>query len=332
MQRRKFVFGWPLLAWSAAALAPAAWAQPRAVPRIGVLLYTAMPPSGQPHALLEAFRQGLRDLGYVEGQTLQLELRWADSSDQRASELAKELVGLNVAVIVSAGGPATLAAMRASTSVPVVMAAVGDPVGSGIVASLARPGGNVTGLSLFDSALDGKRIDLLKAAVPGISRIAMLWSPNDPGMALAFSRVERASQELRLELQSLTVRGPGELDGAAQAAGAGRAQAVLVTAQPFTIRHQAQILETVQRLKLPAMYTDRRFVDAGGLMSYGPNLPDMYYRAASYVDRILKGAKPADLPVQQPTKFELVINLGAARALGLTIAESLLLRADEVIR
>jgi ABC-type uncharacterized transport system substrate-binding protein len=315
-----------------AVLAPllAAQAQP-AQPRIGVLLYTAEPAAGQSNALLEAFRAGLRERGWIEGQNLTVEYRWAGGRDQRAAELAAELVRLNVATIVSTGTPATQAARAATSTIPVVMIAVGDPVGSGIVASLARPGGNVTGMSLLDAELDGKRIDLLKEAVPGLSRIAMLWSPDDPGMALAYSRVETASHALRLALQSLTLHDPGDFPGALRAAGAGRAEALMVTAQPFTIRHQAQILELVAKMRLPAMYTDRRFVDAGGLMSYGPSLAGVYHRAATHVDRILKGAKPADLPVEQPTTFELVINLKAARALGLTIPPALLARAEQVI-
>jgi len=306
-------------------------AQSGKVPRIGVLLYPAAPTPGQSNPFLEAFRGGLRDLGYVEGGNVIVEYRWAGGSTQRAAELAAELVRLNVAVIVSTGTPATQVARAATTTIPIVMTAVGDPVGGGIVASLARPGGNVTGLSLLDTDLDGKRIELLKEAVPGLTRIAMLWSPNDPGMTLAFGRVEVASQTLRLALQSLAVRDPGEFPQAVQAAGTGRAEALIVTAQPFTIRHQTQILNVATRLRLPAMYTDRRFVDAGGLMAYGPSLVDVYRRAATYVDRILKGAKPADLPVEQPTKFEFVVNLRTAKALGLVIPPALMARADQVI-
>jgi putative ABC transport system substrate-binding protein len=306
-------------------------AQSGKVPRIGVLLYAAAPTPGQSNPFLDAFLGGLRDLGYVEGRNVILEHRWAGGSNQRAAELSAELVRLNVAVIMSTGTPATQVARAATTTIPIVMTAVGDPVGSGIVASLARPGGNVTGLSLLDTDLDGKRIELLKEAVPGLSRIAMLWSPNDPGMTLAFSRVEVASQTLRLALQSLAVRDPGQFPEALQAAGTGRAEALIVTAQPFTIRHQTQILNVATKLRLPAMYTDRRFVDAGGLMAYGPSLADVYRRAATYVDRILKGAKPADLPVEQPTKFEFVVNLRTAKDLGLVIPPALMARADQVI-
>ena len=301
------------------------------VPKVGVLMYAAEPRPGQSSQLLEAFRGGLRELGYVEGRNVILEYRWAGGSNQRAAELAAELVRLDVAVIMSAGTPATQVAKAATATIPIVMTAVGDPIGSGIVASLARPGGNVTGLSLLDTELDGKRIELLKEAVPGLTRIAMLWSPNDPGMTLAFGRVEVASHTLRLALQSLAVRDPAEVPGTLQAAETGRAQALIVTAQPFTIRHQAEILNAVTKLRLPAMYTDRRFVDAGGLMAYGPSLVDIYRRAATYVDRILKGAKPTDLPVEQPTKLEFVVNLRTARALGLAIPPALIARADQVI-
>jgi len=296
-----------------------------------VLLYAAEPKPGQSSPLLEAFRGGLRELGYREGRNVVVEYRWAGGSNQRAAELAAELVRLDVAVMVSTGTPATQAARAASATIPIVMTAVGDPVGSGLVASLARPGGNVTGLSLLDTDLDGKRIELLKEAVPGLTRIAMLWSPSDAGMALAFGRVEVASRNLRLALQSLGLRDPAEIPGTLQAAETGRAQALIVTAQPFTIRHQAEILNVATKLRLPAMYTDRRFVDAGGLMAYGPSLVDVYRRAATYVDRILKGAKPADLPVEQPTKFELVVNLRTARALGLAMPSALIARADELI-
>ena len=306
-------------------------AQSGKVPRIGVLLYTAEPKLGQSSQVLEAFRAGLRDLGYVEGRNIFLEYRWSGGSNQGAAERAAELVRSDVAVIVSAGTPATLAAKAATATIPIVMTAVGDPIGSGIVATLARPGGNVTGLSLLDTELDSKRIELLKEAVPGLTRIAMLWSPNDPGMTLAFDRVEVASRTLRLALQSLAVRDPAEVPGTLQVAETGRAQALIVTAQPFTLRHQAEILNVATKLRLPAMYTDRRFVDAGGLMSYGPSLVDVYRRAATYVDRILKGAKPADLPVEQPTKFEFVINRRTARALGLAIPPALIARADQVI-
>jgi putative ABC transport system substrate-binding protein len=294
-----------------------------------VLLLFGAP--GQPNPLVDAFRGGLRDLGYVEGQTVLIDYRWAEGQEQRLTDHAADLVRLKVAVIVTPGTPATMAARAATHTIPVVMTNVGDPVGSGIVASLARPGGNITGLSLLDADLDGKRIELLKEAVPHLTRLAILWSANDPGMTLAFGRVETAARALGFALQNLAVREPAEFPRAFEAAGAGRAEALFVTAQPFTNQHRAQILDLVAKHRLPAIYTLRSFVDAGGLMSYGPSQADQYRRAAIYVDRILKGARPADLPVEQPTKFDLVINLRAARALGLTIPTGLLQRADQVI-
>ncbi|MBI3006768.1 MAG: ABC transporter substrate-binding protein [candidate division NC10 bacterium] len=301
------------------------------MPRIGMLLSGAAPPPGQPSTLLDAFRGGLRDLGYVEGQNVVIEYRWSEGRDERFSDLAADLVRLNVAVIVTSSGPAVRAAKAATSTIPIVMAFVSDPVRIGVVASLARPGANVTGLSLLDEDLDGKRIELLKEAVPGLTRIAILWSANDPGMTLAYNRVEVAARALGLFLQSLAVREPGDFPRAFQAAGAGRAEALIVTATPFTVRHRAQILDLAAKHRLPAMYTLRAFVDAGGLMAYGPSLSDLFWRAVTYVHKILNGAKPGDLPVEQPTNFELVINLKTAQGLGLTIPPSLLLRADHMI-
>ena len=299
------------------------------VPRIGLLLLFGAP--DQPNPLVEAFRKGLRDLGYVEGRNLAIEYRWAEGHNQRLPDQAAELVRQNVALIVTPGTPATLAARAGTSEIPIVMTNVGDPVGSGLVRSLARPGGNVTGLSLLDKDLHGKRIELLKEAVPNLTRLAILWSANDPGMTLAFGRVEEAAKARGFALQSLAVREPGEFPRAFEAAASGHAEALFVTSQPFTNQHQSQILNLVAKHRLPAIYTLRPFVEAGGLMAYGPSQTEQYRRAATYVDRILKGARPADLPVEQPTTFELVINLKTAKALGLTIPQSLLLRADQVI-
>jgi putative ABC transport system substrate-binding protein len=302
------------------------------VPRIGMLLSGSAPSPGQPSPFLDAFRAGLRELSYVEGQNIVIEYRWSEGRDERFSELAADLVRLNVAVIVTQGSPAVRAAKAATSTIPIVMAFVGDPVGLGVAASLARPGANVTGLSLLDEDLDGKRIELLKAVVPGLTRLAMLWSANDLGMTLAYSRVEVAARALGLSVQSLELRGADDLPGAFDAARRGRAEALIVTAQPFTQRLRAQILDLVAQHRLPAMYTLRAFADAGGLMAYGTSLSDLFRRSASYVDKILRGAKPADLPIEQPTKFELVINLKTAKALGVAIPQSVLLRADEVIQ
>ena len=330
MDRRMFVGGVAggFLVWLVAARAQ----QPAKVPMIGMLLSGTAPSPGQPNPLLDAFRGGLRDLGYIEGQNVLIEYRWSDGRDERFAELAKDLVRLNVAVIVTQATPAVQAAKAATSTIPVVMAFAGDPVGIGVAASLARPGANITGISSFDAALDGKRIELLKEAVPGLKRVAILWSANDAGMTLAVSRVEVAARALGLSVESLAVREPDALAGAFDLARSGQSKALIVTAQPFIQRHRAQILDLVAKYRIPAMYTLRGFVDAGGLMAYGPNLPDLFRRAASYVDKVLRGAKPADLPIEQPTKFELVINLKTAKALGITIPQSLLLRADEVIQ
>jgi putative ABC transport system substrate-binding protein len=301
------------------------------VPKVGMLLSGAAPAAGQPNPLLDAFLRGLRDLGYVEGQNIVMEYRWTEGQEQRFGDFAADLVRLNVAVIVTQGAPAVRAAKAATSTIPIVMAFAGDPVGIGAVASLARPGANVTGLSLLDTELDAKRIELLKQAVPGLTRAAILWRATDPGMVLAFNRVETAAQALGLSLQSLAVHEAGDIPGAFQAAGAGRAEALIVTAQPFTLRHRTQILDLAAKHRLPAMYTLRGFVDAGGLMGYGPSLSDLFRRTATYVDKILRGAKPADLPVEQPTKFEFVINMKTARALGLTIPPSLMVRADQLL-
>ncbi len=327
IRRRKF-----LLAASALLAAPLAAAQsPAKVPRIGMLLPGAAPSAGEPSPNLDSFRQGLRELGYIEGRSIAIEYRWSEGKVERFPAFAAELVRLEVAVIVTSSAPGVLAAKSATSSIPIVMADVGDPVGIGAVASLARPGGNVTGLSLFDTDLDAKRLQLLKEVAPGLTRVGILWSENDLGMTRAFNRIQSAAQVLRLSLQNLGVRDPAEFDSVFQVVRAGQVEALIVTAQPFLLGHRAQILDLVARSRLPAMYTFRSFVDAGGLMSYAPSLADLFRRAASYVDKILKGANPATLPVEQPTKFELVINLKTAQALGLTIPPTLRLRADHII-
>lgn len=327
IRRRKF-----LLAASALLGAPLARAQsPAKVPRIGMLLPGAAPSASEPSPNLDSFRQGLRELGYIEGRSIAIEYRWSEGKVERFPALAAELVRLDVAAIVTSSTPGLLAAKAATSSIPIVMTDVGDPVGIGAVASLARPGGNVTGLSLFDTDLDAKRLELLKEVAPGLTRVGILWSENDLGMTRAFNRVQSAALVLRLSLQNLGVRDAAEFGSALQAARAGQVEALIVTAQPFLVRHRAQVLDLVAKTRLPAMYTFRSFVDAGGLMSYAPSLADLFRRAAGYVDKILKGAKPATLPVEQPARFELVINIKTAKALGLTIPPSLLLRADEVI-
>ncbi len=303
--------------------------RPEKMPRIGLLI-----PWDRSYAALniEAFRRGLSELGYTEGNNIAIEYRFAEGKFDRLPDLAAELVRLNLPVIVAWGTLGVQAARNATTTIPIVMAAVGDPVGVGFVASLAHPGGNVTGLSLLDTELSAKRLELLREAVPGLARVGVLWSPADPGMTLQFNVVQDAAQPLGLQIQNVQVLDPSAIQGAFQAASNGRVGALLVLAQPFTLLHRTQIVELAGRSRLPAIYTWRSFVDAGGLMAYGPNLLELYRRAATYVDKILKGAKPADLPVEQPTKFELVINLKTAKALGLKIPQSVLVRADEVIQ
>ena len=305
--------------------------EPQKVPRVGVLLPGSSPSASEASPNLDAFRRGLREHGYVEGRTIAIEYRFGEGRDDRLPGLAAELVGLNVDVIVTATGPAILAAKRATTTIPIVMAATGDPVGTGLVDSLARPGGNLTGMSTLDTELTGKRLELLKEAVSGLSHVGAVWSANDFGMEIAFARVAHAAELLGLRLRDMGIRDPADFPAVFDTAAGARLDAVIVLAQPFTQRHRAQIVELVARNRLPAMYTLRGFVDGGGLMSYGPIVAEMYRRAASHVDRILKGAKPSEMPIEQPTKFELVVNLKTAKALGLTIPESILARADEVI-
>jgi len=318
------------LALSVVAAPLAADAQQAArLPRIGIL--PPGPISERAH-LWEAFRQGLRDLGYVEGQNITLVFPSAEVRPERLPHLAAELVSLKVDVIVAAATVAVQAAKQATKTIPIVMPVSTDPVGNGLVANLARPGGNITGLSLLSSDLSGKRLELLKTVVPGVSRIAVLSNPTSLTAPLQMREVEVAAQALRVQLQSLEVRGPDDFERVFQAATQGRAGAPLALDDAFVFTHRARIARLAAKSRLPAMYGFREFVEVGGLMSYAANLVDMYRRAATYVDKILNGAKPGELPVEQPTKFELVINLKTAKALGLTIPQSVLSRADEVIQ
>jgi putative tryptophan/tyrosine transport system substrate-binding protein len=280
---------------------------------------------------IEAFRQALRGLGHVEG-TFVLEVRYGDGRFERLPELARELVGLNMDVILATSDVVIAAIKRETQTIPIVMVFSTDPMGTGFVASLARPGGNVTGLSNISSELSRKRLELLREAVPGLSRVAALWNPDVRGALLDYKETEGAARLLRLELQSVEVSRAEDLDRAFSAVTKQRAQAlVLPGANPVGFINRGKIATFAQRNRLPSMYPTREYVETGGLMSYGPSLPDLFRRAATYVDKILKGAKPADLPVEQPTKFELFINLKTAKALGLTIPQSLLQRADQVI-
>jgi len=278
-----------------------------------------------------AFGQQLRELGYIEGQNLILEHRFAEGRAERLPDLAAELVRLKVDVIVAGGTPPPLAAKHATSTIPIVMAAAGDPVRTGLVANLARPGGNVTGLSTSTPDLAAKRLELLKEVVPGVSRVAVLWNAANPFTVLNMRETEAAARTLGLHVQSLEVRGLDDFDNALPAAIRGRAGALIVVDDPLTCLHRERLGDFAAKNRLPTMYGFRQCAGTGGLMSFGASLADLYRRAAIYVDKILKGAKPRDLPVEQPTNFELVINLKTAKALGLTIPPSVLQRADQVI-
>jgi putative ABC transport system substrate-binding protein len=308
---------------------PAAAQPPGKVPRIGFLW--ASSPSTNPH-LIEAFRQRLRELGWVEGQNIAIEYRTAEGKLERLPDLASELVGLKVDLIVAVATPGARAAKQATATIPVVMVGVGDPVGLGYVASLARPGGNITGLSSMSVDLGPKRLELLKETIPRVSRVGLMWNPADPARALEVRETQAAAEKLGLRLQSIEVRSPEEIERAFSAMPRERLDALIVQQDPLTILHRARIAGLTVKSRLPAISVFREFPEAGGLMAYGTNLADLYRRAATYVDKILKGAKPADLPVEQPTRFELVINLKTAKALGLTIPQSVLIRADQVIQ
>ena len=277
-----------------------------------------------------AFRGGLRDLGYVEGRNIAVLPRWADTP-QRLSDLAAEVVKTDVDVIVTQGTPAARAARRATSTIPIVMATSGDPVAVGLVASLARPGGNVTGNTILAPDLTGKRLELIRELVPGVSHIAVLANPTNPAIAVDLKAAAAAAKRLGVTLQVLEVRERDDFDRAFTAARASGAGALLVLADPFILANRARTAKLALGSRLPAVMGISGFADAGGLADYGPDLTAMFRQAAAYIDKILKGAKPADLPVEQPTRLELVINAGTAKALGLPIPPSVLLRADRVI-
>lgn len=299
--------------------------QPVKFPRIGYLAYPSPPPDN-------AFLQGLRDLGYIERKNIAIEYGFADGKQERLAGLAAELIGLKVDVIVTVGLPAAVAAKRATLIVPIVMALISDPVGAGLVASLARPGGNVTGLSTASLDLSGKRLELLKETMPKVSRIAVLYDPDDPAKIAEFKETEVAARPLGVQAQSLEVRTLDEFEAAFKGATRGKAGSVLVLPTALSSTHRKRIAELAAKNRLPTMWATSQHMDGGGLMSYGPDYGDLYRRAATYVDKILKGAKPADLPVEQPMKFEFVINLKTAKQIGVTIPQSVLYRADKVIR
>lgn len=279
---------------------------------------------------IEAFRQGLRELGYVEGKNINIEYRYAEGASERLPELAEELVRLKADVIVAPGTPAVQAIKQATTTIPIIFPGVADPVAFGFVASLARPGGNITGLTNFSPELSGKRVELLKEALPRISRVAVLRDPRQPPDS--FKETQIAGQSLALKLQSLEIRNATDVETAFSAMSRERAEAFITLPHAVVTFHRKRILELAGKSRLPSTHAERLWVEAGGLMSYGPDGIDIHRRAARYVDKILKGARPADLPVEQPTKFELVINLKTAKQIGVTIPQSVLYRADKVIK
>ncbi len=276
------------------------------------------------------FVQRLRELGWIEGRTVAIEYRWAEGRNERAAEIAAEFVRLKVDVIVAQGTPSVIAAKQATSVIPIVFAAVGDPVGSGLVASLSRPGGNVTGLSTQQTDTASKRIELFREMVPGLRRLAIMGNVGNPAVELELSEVQSTARALGLEATAFELLRAEDIAPAFDAL-TGRADALYVCGDPLVFTNRIRVNTLAQGARLPTMYLLGEYVEAGGLMSYGPSVPDLYRRAADYVDKILRGAKPGDLPVEQPTKFDLIINVTTAKALGLTIPESFLLRADEVI-
>ena len=326
MNRREFI---TLLGGAAATWPLAARAQQMAkVYRIGMLETTS---AAQNAANLAAFRQGLRQLGYVEGHNLTIEYRSAEGRAERFPELARELVALKVEVIVTRGTPAAQAAKNVTSTVPVVMAAIGSPVQTGVVAGLAHPGGNITGLSAIVSDLAAKRIELIKEMVPGTLRIAVLANMSNDSVRFDWGEIETAARALGVKAYLLDVRKSEVIGSAFDDASAQRVDALVVVIDAVTQASRQRIIDLAMRHRLPAIYASREFVDAGGLITYGVSYPDLYRRATTYVDKILKGAKPGDLPIEQPTKLELVINRKTAKALGLEVPPTLLARADEVI-
>jgi putative ABC transport system substrate-binding protein len=303
--------------------------QPTKIPRIGYLDAVSLSVNA---ARIEAFRQGLRELGYVEGKNIVIEWRSAEGKRDRLPALASELVGLKVDIIVSSGNSVTRSAKEATSTIPIVMAQDSDPVGSGTVASLARPGGNITGLSTLSPELSGKRLELLKEIVSKLSRVAVLGTSTQPGYAQVLKELELAAGALKVKLQYLDILDAKDIETAFRAATKGRAQAVLTLSSPFLTSQRKQLADLAAKNRLPAIYPQTEYTETGGLASYGPNVNDRFRRAATYVDKILKGRTPADLPVEQPMKFEFIISLIAAKAIGLTIPPNVLVRADKVIR
>jgi putative ABC transport system substrate-binding protein len=324
MRRRDFI----RLAGAAAAWPLVARAQTPAgkIYRLGVLQ-----PGKPPEPLVDILRDRLKDLGYREGRNIAYEYRWAEGKPDRLDELAKELVDLKVDVISTLSTPAAIAAKKVTKTIPIVFAGVGDPVGAGVVPSLSHPGGNVTGISILATELSGKRLEILKEIVPNAAPVAMFWNDTNPGMLLRAHEAQNAADKMGLNLQSIGVHDLISFDAAFATINDRQFNALLTLVDPFTREHRQRIVDFAAKRRLPAIYESREFVDAGGLISYGPSLPALQRRAADYVSMIFKGSKPGDIPVEQPTKFELIINLKTARALGLTIPPTVLERADELI-
>ncbi len=330
ISRRAFIGG---LAGGLLAAPLGAEAQPGGkVPRVG---YVSLFSRSKPYPPSEAFWQGLHDLGWIEGQNIAIERRFAEGKTQRLPDFAVELVRLRVDLIFAETTPAARAVKQATTTIPIVFSPIADPIGSGLVANLARPGGNITGITFMAPELGGKRLELLKQAVPGMTRVGVLSHPGDPSEATVKSvleQTEAAARALGVQLLRLEAQGPNDFDRVFAAMSRERVGGLILIPSAMFIDERRRVVNLMVKGRLPAMFYFREFADVGGLMSYGPNFRELFRRAATYVDRVLKGAKPADLPVEQPTKFELVINLKTAKALGLTIPDSLLRRADEVIQ
>ena len=326
MRRRAFIMllGGAAVAWPLAARAQ----QVVKIPRIGLLSPFSPADTALWH---QAFVQGLRDLGWVKGKNIAIEYRYAEGINDRLPGLIADLIRLKVDIIVTAVTNDTLAAKNATREIPIVMAAAGDPVATGIVASLARPGGNITGLSQMNPDLTGKRLELLKQIAPDISSVAVLLNPDDPISTLGWDEIQLPARKLRIEAHALDVRNPGDLDKAFDDVVRAHVNALAIMPNPVFVTNLKRIADFALQNRLPSMFHLREFADVGGLVSYGVDRSDLYRRAAAYVDKILKGAKPADLPIEQPTKFELAVNLKTAKALGLSVPSSLLVTADEVI-
>ncbi|HEX9433604.1 MAG TPA: ABC transporter substrate-binding protein, partial [Burkholderiales bacterium] len=307
------------------------FAQQRKLAVIGYL--SPVVPQNNSDFRFEALRQGLRELGYIDGENMRFEVRWGEGKLERMPALAAELVRLKPDIIVAASSPAVLAARQATRTIPIVMPVSSDPVAEGLVASLAHPGGNITGLSMMAPELGAKRMQLLRQVLPQRSRaVAVMWNPAYKGMGARFQEAKLAGPNVGVDVRSIEVSDSREMEAAFDAVSRDPPDGLLLLADPLTVSMRARIVEFAREKRLPAIYETREFVEAGGLISYGPNLLGMYRRTAYYVDRILKGAKPGDLPIEQPVKIELLVNLNTARALGITIPQSILLNADQVIR